>query len=383
MARLVFVSGTLPDVRAGSGTFVGISVLAATLRAGGHSISVLAPDPGPPSISLARRFAFNVRARGRVRRLAGSPGAGSYDLADADVDAVIGFDWDGIFVGRNGARRIVSIKGELAEEARFERGLARIRLTAESFLERANARTADGVVATSEHSRSRIRDDYGVPIERIAVVPEPIDLARWDRALADADAPARGAGSSPSRPSILCVAHLYPRKDVATLLEAFARMPPGAALRIVGTGPERERLDDRVRALGLSGRVELLGHVSFARLAEEYRRADIFCLPSRQEGFGIVFLEAMAAGLPIVAARGTAVPELVVDGVCGDLVAPGDPDALAAALGRLVSDEARRRALGEAGRRRVAAYDAPAVAGRFLRAIGLDSEAPAAGPAKA
>lgn len=348
-------------------------MLAAALRAGGHTISVLAPDPGPRSLSLARRFAFNVRARGRARRLAESNGA--------DADALVGFDWDGVFVGRTGARRIVSIKGELAEEARFERGMARVRLTAESFLEKANARNADRVVATSEHSRMRIREDYGVPIERIAVVPEPIDLARWDRALTDADAPAREAGSSPL--SILCVAHLYPRKDVATLLEALARMPPRAALRVAGTGPERENLDDRARALGLSGRVEFLGHVSFARLAAEYRRADIFCLPSRQEGFGIVFLEAMAAGLPIVAARATAVPELVADGVCGDLVAPGDPDALAAALGRLVSDEVRRRALGEAGRRRVAAYDAPVVAGRFLRAIGLDPDAPAAGQASA
>ncbi|MFN2633941.1 MAG: glycosyltransferase, partial [Thermoanaerobaculia bacterium] len=91
----------------------------------------------------------------------------------------------------------------------------------------------------------------------------------------------------------------------------------------------------------------------------------------RQEGFGIVFLEAMAASLPIVAARAAAVPELVVDGESGILVPPGDPEALAAALGRLLRDPAERRRLGDRGRRRVASYDAPLVASLFLEAIGL------------
>jgi glycosyltransferase involved in cell wall biosynthesis len=144
-----------------------------------------------------------------------------------------------------------------------------------------------------------------------------------------------------------------------------------ARLRIVGTGPQGEALQALARALGLSDRVTFLGHIPFDRLAEEYRSADIFCLPSVQEGFGIVFLEAMAACLPVVACQAAAVPEVVADGETGLLVPPFDVPALAFVLDRLAIHEADRRRLGEAGRNRVARYDAPVVAQEFLEAIGL------------
>jgi glycosyltransferase involved in cell wall biosynthesis len=121
--------------------------------------------------------------------------------------------------------------------------------------------------------------------------------------------------------------------------------------------------------------VEFLGHVAFDRLAGEYRRADVFCLPSRQEAFGIVFLEAMAAGLPIVAARAAAVPEVVPDGVCGILVPAGRPDELAHALNHLLSSAEERRRMGEAGRRHAQLYDVSLIAPRFLAAVGLASPA--------
>ncbi|MEP6768407.1 MAG: glycosyltransferase family 4 protein [Acidobacteriota bacterium] len=351
MARLLFVTGTSPDVREGSGTFVGISVLAAALRSAGHEVTILAPESRGGPLSLARRLAFNVRAR----RAAGqAPG----------IDAVVGFDMDGVFLAYGNAKRVVAVKGGLAEEARFERGAARLRLTVEARLEARNVRRADLVIATSAYSKGRILEDYGAAEERVVVVPEPVDLLRWQRTLAsNAGAPEEGA--------ILCVAHLYPRKDVATLLDAVSRLPSPARLTVVGTGPERRRLERRARELGLAGRAAFLGHVPFERLASEYGRASVFCLPSRQEGFGIVFLEAMAAGLPIVAARAAAVPELVVDGESGILVPPGDAEALAAALGRLLSDPAERKRLSERGRHRVRSYDAPLVARLFLEAVGV------------
>ena len=169
------------------------------------------------------------------------------------------------------------------------------------------------------------------------------------------------------------MAHLYPRKNVATLLAAMTRLSNQAVLRVVGTGPDLARLELRARELGLGRRIEFLGHVAFDRLAGEYRRADIFCLPSLQEGFGIVFLEAMAAGLPIVAARAAAVPELVSDGESGILVAPDSPGDLAAALDRLLSDPGERRRLGETGRRQVTRYDVSLVSRSFLDAVGLPS----------
>ena len=350
VARLLFVTGTPADVRGGSGTFVGITVLRRALESRGYEVEMLVPARGR-SVSLTRRFLFNLGVRNSARRLR--------------PDAVIGFDLDGLFVRSEGARRVASLKGVVADEALFERGAARVRLGVEASLERIHARRADIVVATSAYSASRVVAHYAVPSGRVRVVAEPIELDRWRRALDSAEAfPRQG-------PSILCVAHLYPRKEVATLLAAMTRLPGEAALRVAGDGPELNRLRTLTGRLGLTRRVEFLGHVSFARLAAEYRRADIFCLPSRQEGFGIVFLEAMAAGLPIVAARATAVPEVVADGECGILVPPGDESTLAAALERLLGDAIERRRLAEGGLLRVKRYDAPLVAALFLEAIGL------------
>jgi glycosyltransferase involved in cell wall biosynthesis len=153
----------------------------------------------------------------------------------------------------------------------------------------------------------------------------------------------------------------------------MSRLPHETVLRVVGTGPELASLRRQARELRLGGRVKFLGHVAFDRLAGEYRRADVFCLPSRQEAFGIVFLEAMAAGLPIVAARAAAVPEVVADGVCGILVPTASPDELAQALNRLLSSAEERCRMGEAGRRRAPLYDVSLVATRFLEAVGLAS----------
>jgi glycosyltransferase involved in cell wall biosynthesis len=349
VARLLFVTGTPADVRGGSGTYVGISVLQRAVEGLGHEVELLAPV-AIGGVSLLRRVLFNLRARRAAGRRA--------------PDVIVGFDWDGLFLARSQPLHVASIKGVIAEEATFEHGIPWLRLTTEAFLERRHVRRADRVLATSRHSAERLAVDYGLDPELLRVVPEPIDLARWRQALEDAP------GAPAETPAILCVAHLYPRKDVATLLDALARLP-GMSLHVVGTGPELERLEKQARRLQLADRVQFLGHVSFERLAAEYRRADVFCLPSRQEGFGIVFLEAMAAGLPIVAAGAAAVPEVVADGECGILVEPGNAVALASAIERLLANPDERRRLGAAGRRRVERYNAPKVAAQFLEAIGV------------
>ncbi len=352
MARLLFVTGTPAGVRQGSGTFVGISVLRQALEDAGHRVEQLAPRAAS-SHALLPRLAFNLAARREASRL------GAFD-------AVVGFDLDGIFVRIPGARRVASIKGVIADERRFERGWTQFAMGIAARFERAHVRGADRVLTTSAYAATRIAEEYGVERSRIVIVPEPIALARWKAALDAAPRAPRGGEAV-----ILCVAHLYPRKNVESLVRAAALLKTPARLRIAGTGPEAPALETLVRELGLGERVALLGHVPFESLVAEYRNADVFCLPSLQEGFGIVFLEAMAAGLPIVACRAAAVPEVVPDGECGLLVPPRDVPALASALDRLASDVAERARLGEAGRRRVARYDAPLVAREFLEAIGL------------
>lgn len=139
------------------------------------------------------------------------------------------------------------------------------------------------------------------------------------------------------------------------LLEAMpglAAHAPGARLVIVGDGDDRPRLSAKATALGLGERVLFTGFAGEATLAELYRRATALAMPSRGEGFGLVYLEAMRTGIPCVAARGGAAEEVVAQGETGLLVDPADREELTAALARLLAEPGLARRLGEAGRRR-------------------------------
>ena len=127
---------------------------------------------------------------------------------------------------------------------------------------------------------------------------------------------------------------------------------PNARLVVAGDGDDRPRLAALAAGLGVADRVAFTGFLSEATLAEIYRRSAAFVMPSLGEGFGLVYLEAMRAGRPCVAARGSAAEEIVVDGVTGLLVRQDDPAELAAALAGLLARPEHARRLGEAGRRR-------------------------------
>jgi phosphatidyl-myo-inositol dimannoside synthase len=136
--------------------------------------------------------------------------------------------------------------------------------------------------------------------------------------------------------------------------EVLAALPrvPGARLVVAGDGDDRPRLEARATELGLKERVTFTGFVSEATLAELYRRAAVFVMPSVGEGFGLVYLEAMRAGKPSVAARGSAADEVVADRETGFLVDRDNPEELASVLGRLLASPDLARRVGEAGRRR-------------------------------
>jgi glycosyltransferase involved in cell wall biosynthesis len=119
---------------------------------------------------------------------------------------------------------------------------------------------------------------------------------------------------------------------------------------IVGEGPDRRELEQEIRRLGLTSQVQLAGERR--DVPKLLARADFFVLSSASEGLPVSVLEAMAAGLPVVAARVGGVPEVVLDGRTGVLFRPRDPEELAAALERLVAQPALRRRLGSAGRAR-------------------------------
>jgi glycosyltransferase involved in cell wall biosynthesis len=210
------------------------------------------------------------------------------------------------------------------------------------------------VLVTSRYSGGRAMESYGLK-EMPAIVPELIDLATWRRILAGNPAPS-------NRFNLLFVGRFYHRKRVPVLLRAAATLRerlPELRLRVVGNGPCDKAWRRLARELRLDSVVTWLGDVSRAQLACEYNRADAFCLPSVQEGFGIVLLEAMAAGKPIVASRAAAIPEVAPHAV---LVEPDNVEALGEGIAQVFE------AL-PAPPDWVEQFDAAVVARRFLDAV--------------
>jgi len=180
--------------------------------------------------------------------------------------------------------------------------------------------------------------------DRVRVIPFGIDPEPW---LAAAE---RSSGPDPG---FLFVGRLVYYKGIEVLLEAIARLPQ-ARLTVVGDGPLAGRLRRRAARPDLASRVVWRGEIPARELQELLPRARALVLPSvaESETFGLVQLEAMAAGVPVVATRlPTGAGEIVRDGRTGLLVPPGDPDALAAALGQLLSRPELARRWGEEGRR--------------------------------
>jgi glycosyltransferase involved in cell wall biosynthesis len=334
-------------VRQGSGCYVGTQNLVEGLRRRGVHVDLVTPGIMTPVYALTRLL-FNEQLRWRR----------------FDGCATIGIDADGFAVPgtRRAPPHIACIKGVLGDAVRFESGATRASMAFQAWLEKKHARRADLVITISRYCAERLEELYGV--KNAVIVPEAIDLDAWRKLFRN-----NPGHPDANRFTMLSVCRFYPRKRLDVLLHAAALLRtiiPNLEIRIVGNGPEYLRLQAIYRALKLQGIVRWLGDLSFANLAAEYKRADVFCLPSVQEGFGIVFLEAMAAGKPIIAARAAAVPEVVRDGI---LVEPDDPEALANAIVHLHRDPQLRRSLAAAGLRSVDQYAMQRVAGRFLSEV--------------
>lgn len=331
---------------------MGIGTLAAGLRALGTEVEMIQPKFRLGSL-LAEQYLFNQSLKSRKHW---------------DVDALVGFDLDGFALRHENVPRIANIKGVLADAVRFERGMTRAAMALQARWEGQHARRADVVITISEYCRERLREFYGLR-GPIVVVPELIDLTTWRELFR-----ANPAVKEDSEFTVLCVCRFYPRKRVVLLLEAAnllrARIPE-LRIRVVGGGPDAAALRRRSHELGLESVVTWVGEAPRRDLAREYNRADVFCLPSVQEGFGIAFLESMAAGKPIVAARAAAVPEVVRRGI---LVEPNNADALAEGILKMWSDPAGRAEMARQQSLDVEEYGMLRVASRFLgeveRAIG-------------
>jgi glycosyltransferase involved in cell wall biosynthesis len=217
--------------------------------------------------------------------------------------------------------------------AGLESDPGRLRRTVEAL------RRADGVVAVSRHLADKVVG-LGVAAEKVHVVYSGIDSTVFhpgspDEARARLDLPT-------DAPTVLFVGNLEPVKGVDVLLDASARVAKTGLkfhLRLIGLGPLKNQLEQRVRELGLEDRVRLLGALPHGQLGDWYRAVSLFVLPSRSEGVPSVLLEASACGTPFVASNVGGIPE-VAQAAGGRLVPPGDPAALADAIVAAISTRA-------------------------------------------
>src|SRR6266852_1877925 len=199
--RLAFLTSTPLNTREGSGTFVGIRTLADALRGMGVKLDIIAPQRHLPVLT-AERLLFNAWLPSR-----------RWD----DYDVTVGFDLDGYRIaGRTGRPHMASIKGVIADEMQYERGIARATMAFQARREAQHVHRADRVITTSRYSASRLTQFYGLA-RAPGVIPELIELARWSEVFRR-----EGGAPDPARFVVLCVCRLYRRKRVDLLLRAAA-----------------------------------------------------------------------------------------------------------------------------------------------------------------
>ncbi len=295
----------------------------------------------PLSVVLSVARGYRLLARQAAR-----------DRIDVFQSHLPGANFWGLILAWRGHRRVIPT---IHNNQEFNYGQAeepmRARLRRRAYREL--LRRCPAVVAVSAQVRDSIVADLGAaPAEaaRIAVIPNGVEIPEPQPAESLAQARAR-YGILPKDPLVLAAGRLTEQKNFATLLEAVAKLRARGILcrvLIAGDGPLRAYLERRVDELRIDDQVILAGNIDDLNLIMQ--TADLFVLPSLWEGLPLTLLEAMARGRPCVGSRIKGIAEVIEDGVSGLLVEPGDAAGLAAAVGQLLGDPARRAAFGSAGR---------------------------------
>jgi len=221
-----------------------------------------------------------------------------------------------------------------------------------SALDRQVMRGLDRVIAVSTPIRDLLRG-VGVGSDRLRLLHNAIVIERYQRT-GQTDFLEQLLGRHLERPVIVTIGRLSPEKGHADLVEAVALLRDRGSVVttvLVGDGPARAALEEKVKAAGLAERVHFPGYVTnTARILES---SDLMVLPSHTEGLPNVALEALLMEVPVVATRVGGTPEVVIDGVTGQLVEPHAPAALASAIGAFAANQEPLRAMARAGRSRV------------------------------
>lgn len=221
-----------------------------------------------------------------------------------------------------------------------------------SRIARASLRQVDSVIAPSRFTAEQLIAINGVERHKVCVIPHSLP-PDWN---APPIIEPRPTGAAPQ---LLAVARLTPADvykgvgQIVAAMPAVVRAHPQVKLSIAGDGSDRPRLEELARSLRMRASIEFVGEVSEPRLRELYAQSDLFVLPSQKEGFGLVFLEAMFHGVPVIAARAGGAVDVVEHGGTGMLVGGDDSAELSAAICQLMDDPARRLRLARAAQARV------------------------------
>jgi phosphatidylinositol alpha-mannosyltransferase len=363
------------DWGAPGGVQVHVRELAEGLRRRGHEMRVVAPGAAAaldPWVRIVGR-PIRVPYRGTVAPISFSPGAWRRIRS-----AMRSFDAEVVHVHEPltpSTSMLVALAAGVPVVATFHAYLDRSRLMelAGPALRRVSRRI-DAGIAVSEAAAEFLRRAIAIPVE---IVPNGVDVGRFAHPVA----PARGL---PDGRKILWVNRLDPQKGFGVLLEAFQRLPSSfddVRLVVVGDGKDRDELRSLPELVRL--RVLHLGTVAHDLLPAYHAAANLSVSAAvGQESFGIVLVEAMAAGLPVICTDIPGYREVVRDGIDGLLVPPNDPAALADAIAKVLSDRELASSLAEAGRVRAAEFSWDAVLPR-LEAVYERVIAPGGAPADA
>ena len=327
-----------------------------------HRAVTDAADPAPVGVPPAL-WAWSATARHRL--------LGAHARRSLDVVEVPSWDGEGVAVlGALDCPVALGLYTPLTTLARVDPRVAALpaaELAELLALERRCLEAAPLVLASGPWTIDEVEAGHGLRIDPSRVRFAPHGL------------PDVTAGVEPERwgdrgPGLLFVGRLEPRKGIDVLLTALPRLftaVPGLSVTVAGDDPSghRERFALTAPA-DVTARTRFLGRVDDRRLRALYAGADVFVAPSRYESFGLVLLEAMMFGVTVVASATGGMAEIVEDGESGLLVPPGDSEALAAALERVLTDPLFRRRLGDAGRHRYrTVYDEEAMAARLEAAL--------------
>jgi phosphatidylinositol alpha-1,6-mannosyltransferase len=218
--------------------------------------------------------------------------------------------------------------------------------------------TCDVITYVSRYTRSRFASAFG-PMAALEHLPSGVDTEQFrpDQGAREEIRARHGLGD---RPTVVCVSRLVPRKGqdmLITALPELRKRVPDVALLLVGGGPYRKHLTEMVDDLGVGDNVVITGSVPWQELPAHYNAGDVFAMPARTRGkgldveaLGIVYLEASATGLPVVAGNSGGAPEAVLDEVTGHVVDGRDVCQLSDTLAALLADPVRARRMGQAGR---------------------------------